>query len=203
MSLLSFLKSPEEQFWKWFQNNEILIYNFENDREHIFDKLNSELEKVNKGLTFEFGPIKEDDTREFIISADGIQKVFPAVERLFNKRPELTHWKVIKFRPRRYPLSDITINNTTVKADEVNYILFDDQDPDKVGIMLFFKDYYKDEKDTLGQAGYLLLDEALGEYDVETRVGAIIFESRDSRYYAQSHPLIELAEDFNGQFFQE
>jgi len=198
--MLSFFKSKEVLFWKWFQNNEDIIFDFETDREHIFDRLKFQLGKVNNGLTYEFGPIKDNGTREFIISADGIKNVFQAVERLFNEKPELKRWEVIKYRPRKYPINDITMSNITIKADEVNYILFDDQNPDKVGIMLFFQDYFTDEKGTMDQVGYLILDEALGEYDVETRVGAIFFESKDSEYYVQSHPLKDLAKDFNGQF---
>ncbi len=203
MSVFSLFTSKEELFWRWFQKNENMIFNFDTDREHVFDRLNFELGKVNNGLTFEFGSIKNDGTREFIISADGIRRVFPAVERLFNRKPELARWKVIKFRPRRYPICNMTINNMTIKADEVNYIFFEDQNPDKVGIMLFFEEYYKDEKDTMGQAGYLLLDEALGEYDVETKVGAIVFETKDSEYYGQSLPLMNMAEDFDKQFSTE
>lgn len=199
MSMLSFLKSKEALFWKWFKINENIIFNFETDREHIFDQLNYELGKVYNGLTFEFGSIKNNGIREFIISADGIKNVFPAVERLFNERPELKRWEVIKFRPRKYLISDINMNNIIIKADEVNYILFDDLNPHKVGIMLFFQKYILDKKGTSEQAGYLLLDEVLGEYDVETRVGSIVFDSKDSEFYVQSHPIKDLAEDFNRQ----
>lgn len=202
MNLLSLFNNPEERFWKWFVENENMLFNFETNREPIFDKLNIELGKVHTGLTFEFGPLMDDGTREFIISADGIKKVFPLVESLFKKRPKLKRWRVIKFRPRRNPINDLTIDNKTIKADEVNYILFKDRDPNKVGIMLFFKEYQQDINDTLEQIGYLLLDEALGEYDVETRIGAVAFESTDSKYYVQSHPLKELSEDFDGQFYQ-
>lgn len=200
MNLQSFFISPEEKFWKWFQENENLIFNFETNRGYVFNELNFKLGKVNKGLTFEFGPIKEDGTREFIISADGIKKVFNAVELLYNKKPALTKWKIIKFRPRRNPINDLTIGNITVKADEVNYRLFKDENPNKIGIMLFFKNCQAGEKHKIGQIGYLLLDEALGEYDVETRVGAIVFEPADSEYYPQSRPLKELPEDFDGLF---
>lgn len=43
-----------------------------------------------------------------------------------------------------------------------------------------------------GQIGFLLLDEALGEYAVEVQVGFIKFESRESKYFSEASPLLDL-----------
>jgi hypothetical protein len=57
---------------------------------------------------------------------------------------------------------------------------------------------YKDsDRGTYGQIGYLFLDEALGEYAVETQVGFVEFQPRESEYFGQSHPLRELPRDFD------
>jgi len=53
------------------------------------------------------------------------------------------------------------------------------------------------QKGTYGQIGYLFLDEALGEYAVETQVGFVEFHSKESKYFGQSHPLRELPGDFD------
>ena len=66
--------------------------------------------------------------------------------------------------------------------------------------MVFLDGYKEDEKSTWGQIGYLLLDEALGEYDVETKVGAIVFQSRESKHFERAHPLRELPKDFDDYF---
>lgn len=73
--------TPEQSFWAWFQNNQDFLFDFEKDQERVFDRLATEMHKVNPSLTFEFGP-KEDGRREFTISADGIRKAFPAVQAL-------------------------------------------------------------------------------------------------------------------------
>ena len=78
--------SPEADFWAWFELHEEEIFNFENNRELVFDKLTTQMHKVDSSLTFEFGP-EEDGQREFTISADG------------NKRPSQV-WKNF-MSPRR------------------------------------------------------------------------------------------------------
>jgi hypothetical protein len=81
--------TPEQAFWNWFQKNEDSLFDFEKNQAEIFDRLSTELHKIDPNLTFEFGP-KENDRREFTISADGIRKAFPAVEKLFASAPPST-----------------------------------------------------------------------------------------------------------------
>src|SRR5262249_45342866 len=95
----------EHIFWTWFLQHADELMHFESDREAIFDALAAELQKVNPDLTFEFGP-KKGDVREFVISASGIKMAFPAVESLAAAAPQLKHWKVTAFRPRR-PIGNI------------------------------------------------------------------------------------------------
>ena len=84
MALLSFplfaRDSKEVQFWRWFQKNEDTVFHFEKDRERLFDQVSTALQAVNPDLTFEFGPIRNDGKREFIISTGGIRSAFPSVE---------------------------------------------------------------------------------------------------------------------------
>jgi hypothetical protein len=60
--------------------------------------------------------------------------------------------------------------------------------------------YNDDEKNIYANIGYLLLDEALGEYDIEMKVGFIEFHSKDSEYFEDSQPLNELAGHFDEYF---
>ena len=184
----------EVAFWNWFVANEPRIFNFESNQEVVFAELTKELNRVNSSLTFEFGPV-ENSKREFVISAAGIRSAFPAVEALYNKAPRLPRWVWVKFRPRRFPLHDLTYGGKEVRAEDVRYLLA--KDGDKVGIVMFFGGYKDSEKVTFGQIGYLFLDEALGEYTVETQVGFVEFQSRESKYFGRSHPLRELPGDFD------
>ena len=183
--------SVEADFWKWFQNNGDMIFNFEKDTENTFDKLSLELSKVDPELTFEFSSIRENGKREFVISADGIKKSFPSVELLFKSAPELKQWKIVKFRPRRTPLNDLTFGGVSIKSDDVYYKIYENED--KLGIVLFFNNYSEKEHTNYANIGYLFLDETLGEYDVETKLGIIEFHNKSSEYFDGAKPIKELA----------
>jgi hypothetical protein len=161
--------SPEADFWKWFQKNEATLFDFERDQAAVFDRLAVEMHKVHPSLTFEFGP-KQDGRREFVISADGIRDAFPKVESLASAAPTLPRWTVIRFRPRREP-TDIQYNGMTVKASTVSVGI--QPDGAKVGLTVFIPGYSEPEGRTFGSIAFLFLDQALGELDVETRVGNV------------------------------
>jgi len=186
------------QFWDWFQNNEKMLYDFEHNQEHIFDLLSHQLSKVNPELTFEFGPIDENGRREFVISAGGIKSAFPSVEALYKSAPDLKRWKLVKFRQRRSPLNDISFGGKLIKVEDVRYAMF--EDGEKVGIILFFEGYNKIEKNLFDNIGYLFLDEALGEYDMETKVGFVEFHDYNSGQYRKSKPLKVLSKSFDLYF---
>jgi hypothetical protein len=188
--------SGEEAFWKWFTANEARLFSFERNQQAMFDELGAQMKRVNADLTFEFGPVA-NGKREFVISAGGISAAFPSVEALYNKAPSLPRWVWVKYRPRRLPINDLNYGGRSIKADDVRYVLA--KDGDKVGIVLFFDGYNEKEKGIFGQIGYLFLDEALGEYSVETQVGFIEFQGHDSKFFGQSHPLRELPAHFDEQ----
>ena len=184
----------EKVFWDWFSKNEVRLFHFEQDQERIFDELAEQLNLINPDLTFEFGPVS-DEKREFVISAGGIKAAFPAIEALYATAPPLPRWTWVKFRPRRAELRDLIYGDTTINADDVHYMLA--KDGDRIGIVLFFDGYSKQEDATFGPIGYLFLDEALGEFTVETEVGFIEFQNRESKYFSRARPLRELADHFD------
>lgn len=174
MSLLSILTgranaTPEADFWQWFQKNEAALFDFERDQERTFDRLAAEMHKVHSSLTFEFGP-KSGNQREFVISADGIRDAFPKVESLFAVAPKLPKWKITKFRPRRDPF-DLEYNGVSVKASTIAVLL--QPDGQKLALTVLVPGYTESAHRTFTGIAFLLLDQALGEYDVETRVGHI------------------------------
>jgi hypothetical protein len=196
MSLLA-KDTKEQAFWSWFEKNQEELFHFEKNQDVVFDRLTKALKKVNQDLTFEFGPV-DHDKREFVISAGGIQTAFPSVEALWASAPKLPKWTFLKFRQRRSPINDLEYGGHKVKAKDVHYVLFKDEDPKKVGIMVFLDGYTEEKKDSVwGQVGYLFLDEALGEYDVETHVGAIVFSNRQSEHFKKARPISELPAHFD------
>jgi hypothetical protein len=182
-------------FWRWFQANEARVFDFEKDREHTFDELSKEIHKVHPDLTFELGPNK-DGKREFVISADGIKEAFPAVIALADAAPALPRWKIIKFRPRRDFQSPVTLNGLTISPGQVKFTI--EPDGEKVGITLFIEGYSPAERVRYAGVIYLMLDQALGEYDVETKVGAIEFKDRSAPSKLLKQPFSLLPQSFDG-----
>ena len=86
-----------DNFWSWFQDHSEELFEFENNQDQLFDQLTSELNKIDENLTFVFGMVQDDDTREFIISADGLTSSCDAVEQLCDAAPEMEKWVVIAF----------------------------------------------------------------------------------------------------------
>ena len=73
------------------------------------------------------------------------------------------------------------------------------KEDEKVGIVLFLAGFNKEEE-VFRQLSYLLLDEALGEYAVETQVGFIELLPRESEYFSRALPLADLSADFDRYF---
>ena len=190
-------RSKEQAFWKWFEKEEEQLFNFEQDPDRVFSRLGVALANVAPELTFEFGPSREG-VREFIVSAGGIKAAFPAVEALVAAAPALPRWSFVKFRPRRSPIMELSYGGKTVDPESVQFSLL--TNGRELGLYLFFDGYDEKEKAVWGQIGYLLLDEALGEYDVETKVGLIEFYRSDARQDIARFPLPRLPELFDEKF---
>jgi len=157
-----------EAFWQSFVEHEDELLHWEQDRERIFDELHDELKKVHPNLAFEFGPPQPQ--REFIISAGGLRDAFPTVVALTQGAPALLNWEIIAFRPRRPSGNVIEMDGVRIESKNLQFALFDNGK--KAGLSLFIPDYREDNP-TFKQIGYLFLDEALGEFDVATRLGFI------------------------------
>lgn len=169
--------SPEDDFWNWFRQNDSALFDFERNQEATFDRLAAEMHKVDPNLTFEFGP-KEEGRREFVISADGIRSAFPRVERLFAAAPELPHWKVVKFRPRRAP-ADIDYQGMRVSASLVTVMVRPQGTLTNLTVLI--PGCSVEASKTCQAIAFLLLDQALGEYDVETKIGRVSVQEPSER----------------------
>lgn len=179
--------TPQNEFWNWFIQNEPKLFDFEANQEEIFDEIATQLQKVDPNLTFEFGP--KAGRREFVISAGGISSSFSAVSSLADSAPPLERWSVIAFRPRRKPPNTVEFRGKRVDPCDVQVSLLDNGK--MPGVYLFIPNFREDDTD-LKQIGYLLLDEALGEHDVESRLGLIKMFSPETPTKGKRYPLANL-----------
>jgi hypothetical protein len=189
--------SKEQLFWRWFLAHEAELDNSEKDQERVFDQLAAQFAKVDRELCFEFGPrmMREGrEMREFVISAGGIKSSFPAVVSLANAAPPLEKFYVTAFRPRRPPVNGLECGGVSVRPEQVQVSLL--SDGKMAGLHLFFPTSVK-EDGARKMIGYLLLDEVLGEFDVEMKVGMIEMYSIDEPVEFERMPLAELPAAFD------
>jgi len=183
--------SAENNFWQWFTENEEGLFNADFEEE-LFDNLATRLQQVDPHLTFELG--SKSSQRDFIISAGGIKSSFPAVESLASSAPQLPRWNVIPFRPRRPLPCVLEIGGVKVSSEDVQFSLLDNGKT--AGVRLFIPGFQEQDLNWK-QIGYLLLDEALGEFDVESRLGLIKMYPPEASTQEKRYPLSELPHAFD------
>jgi hypothetical protein len=166
-------KSREEAFWEWFKANAHLVREAETGQEDILHALYSQLNKVQKGLTFELGPIS-DNQREFIISADGIRERFPAVQKLVAAAPEFPDWEIIAFRQPKGFDGRVQFGDIELSPEDIWFSAH--PEGNLTGLKIFLRGLSEQNKQALAGAAFILLDSILGEYALETRVGTIEWE---------------------------
>lgn len=187
------LATREQVFWDWFKRNENRLFNHEADRDRVFDELAEKMADVHESVTFEFGPI-EDGKREFVISADGIRDAFPAVERLYLSAPRLPRWTFIKFRARRDPMG-VEYEGVRVRPADVFCTI--EPDRNRVGVTVYIRGYQDDRKKQYTAIAFLMLDQALGEYDVEEKVGFVALRDFEEASPLMKWPIRELPKAFD------
>ena len=70
----------------------------------------------------------------------------------------------------------------------------------ELGVYLFFDAYSEKEADIWAHIAFLFLDQALGEYDVATKVGPVKVFHSDAHRGAARYRLPELPERFDARF---
>ena len=179
-------QKSEGRFWNWFQAHDSALFAVKTGNEPICGELSEELHRVHPALTFEFGPV-ESGRREFVLSADGIKDAFPAVLALGRAAPALSRWTIIRFRPPRPDVTQISVGGLQLDARTVQFLA--EPDGDRTGLTVSVPGYKATPNKTYEQAAYLLLDGMLGEYAVETAVGFIKIVPADGRRPGQWRPL--------------
>lgn len=145
--------SQYSDFWKWFQANEADFPPTSEFDAAYGDELSGRLAAIKSGLVYEVA-ILDDAENELIISGDGIKELIPFVQDVVDSAPAIDGWKIIAFRPRMGDYASFTLN-----FGERNFDL-----------VIYHADYSDDIRNFLVNGTYVLLDMALGEYDVMTGI---------------------------------
>lgn len=160
-----------EAFWQWFETKEDEYFVFEKNQAKLFDSLDVKLSAIHPNITFIFSEAKEGK-RDFIVSANGAKEAFLDVRELVRAAPKLKKWEVIAFRPRLNPLVAVAFEGLILEPDDIMVKYNYDKENKLIDLELYIKNYKKNDQRFLG-AAFIMLDNALGESDVGTKIGTL------------------------------
>lgn len=159
-----------KDFWKWFQQESDRLFYYEAYETELLPKTLIELQKINKELVFEIGPETEGQ-REFVISANGTKSAFSEVIELVKFAPDMDQWQIVPFRQRK-DVSDLEIQLEDIILTPNDISFSFQKEKERVNLSLYVEGM-DDEDEKMYHMVFLLLDNIIGEYDVEMKIGAI------------------------------
>lgn len=160
-------------FWAWVRGHVDALKQVKTGREPVTAELTAQLEKIEPGLVFELGVGREPF--ELVISADGELQRFATVKRLVAAAGEVPGTKVIAFRPRK----DVEGFSMQLGEQKLSGAMLwftaekDAQRPALVAVTVYVEGMTEENAEPLRNAAFMLLEAAVGEFDLETKVGAI------------------------------
>ena len=198
MALFGFLKpDPVAAFWRWFARNadriaaEVRALRQDEQASGLTTaEMARRLQKIHPSLTHEIGS-DADWPIELIISADGDLEGFPAVTRTVGAAPALPGFQFTAFRKRVGPEFMLGMFGHEIRFRQVRYESWPEDDRLGVRLHIAVEGLEDDELDAMA---FILLDMALGEYDVATGLGGIEVATGSP---TNAKPLTELAAEFD------
>ncbi|MFZ5440586.1 MAG: hypothetical protein ACOZQL_11295 [Myxococcota bacterium] len=159
-------------FWAWVRAHLAELQQVKTGREPVTAELTAQLEKIEPGLVFELGVGHEPF--EFIISADGSVERFATVKRLVAAAGELPGTKVIAFRPRKdIDGFSMTLGTQKLGGSSLWFTAQKDQKPGLIAVTVYVEGMTGELPEPVRNAAFMLLEAAVGEFDLETKIGAI------------------------------
>jgi hypothetical protein len=200
MTLLGRKRDPVARFWDWFVAHEGKLFE-SNPPDPIWVKtMGEELKRVHRYLVWEVS-CEQGGKREFVISADGIREGFTAVESLADAAPPLPRWRIVRFRPRvpDYAEGALEFGNLRLDPSGAEFAL--GREGDRLAIQLFLPGCPTEGDRAYSGAGFILLDMALGEYDMGCKVGFVSVCPFDANSeLGPRWPFTSLREKFDAAF---
>lgn len=185
-----------ESFWVWFSKNEKKYRNFQDNPDKYLNELLSKAEKISEGLAIELEPPK-DGIINMTVSADGDVDLFPVVQQIVDKAPNISGWRFFAFR-QRVPAEKVKGMVLKAQNHELNPDMMKFSpviNGDSLDIIIYANNVTAENYNQVAYGGLMLVDNILGEYDCVTKVRSYDFKNMPSNTdnLTDLFPLIELA----------
>ncbi len=162
-------------FWQWFQKHELDFYKAirsqENIEEEFIEVISPKLQELNQSLYFLAG-MKDDETAELVITADGEIKTFYFAEELIQSAPAIKGWLFTALKPA-LPSGDVSINmgGYEFNCDNISFFSNELADyPDEIDITVVHNQLTKQNEKEITSGVYIFLDNFLGELHFATTI---------------------------------
>lgn len=168
--------SPETQFWTWFdfEQGHLAERASSGGKQAVSTMLEitKQLESVNPGFKAELQVGDPGQPHTLVLTVNGDTRLFPAVQRFAATAPPLKQWKVVAFRQRKalppmLKFGEYGVNQEDVRFKETG------RANGKLDIEVHVKGLTPQNERAMDQAVFVFIDHAIGEYDTETKLGAI------------------------------
>ena len=161
------------RFWAWFARHAEAL-RADADLRRSLDRINAELARVHDGVFAEISPGRGEHT--LALTADGVIDLFPVVLAIHGARPELAGWRIVAFRQRTDVAHlVITMDGLTLAPPKMKVVVA--RAGDRLELTLFVPGFTSAE--AMARPLYVVLDHAIGEYDLATKVGTVDFADLD------------------------
>ena len=167
-----------QAFWNWFIKNEQAFFksikNGDNIDENVFDKISPKLKEIKEGFYFLAGML-DDNTVDFIFSAEGNPRNIAFVEELVAAAPDIKGWKFTALKPAWDKDGwEVKMNGYKFGVENISFYANDIPGyPDEIDIAIVHDDLTEENKEILKNGIYIFLDNYLGELSFLTMIDNI------------------------------
>ncbi len=162
-----------QRFWQWFVENADALYGLaKNDISAALKKIDNRLKSLNRLIVPELNFEPGTDKLELVLSADGIEQVFPAVEAIMEKAPDIENWKFIAFRQPVKLGETLEIDGEIYNPDDFYFSSSSGADG-KTDLDIYVKNYNAEEYYRYLSVVFRLINLLLGEYKTVKKIGNV------------------------------
>ena len=160
----------QTEFWSWFASQAKGFRTApQEEMPLIVQHISERIKLVNEGMVCEFG-LDGDQLGELVISGDGIKELIPAVSSFVEAAPKIEGWRVTAFRPRldQYGEMELTFSGQLISPKTIWFRPLTEEG--EFDVIFYHFDFNEDDSASLINGTYILLDMAVGELDVMTKI---------------------------------
>lgn len=179
-------------FWHWLKRNgDRVKKSLQQGQMDVHEEINRAFQQSYPELVWEISPAAEGPWT-FCISAEGTRTFFPFVEKAVAEAPTIPGWHIQAFRARGSLDAEINMDNVTLSYHDIWCLM--NPTPEGLSVCFHVRGLNSDNAEMLIEATFILLDNAIGEYDAATRIHEIDFDVlpetvEESELYFPMHQL--------------